>query len=148
MDPKKAFLMSLLDSDDDGTIRGRTRLQKLAFLAQKEFPEPMEEGYSFKPYEYGPFSANILHDLDDLQDEDLVIETKQPLPGGERYDYELTDEGKEELREYLSDLNEEEWEDIRERAELVVNIFNDVSMKRLLEYVYSNYEEYTTKSVL
>lgn len=149
MDKRQALLLALLNADDEGTISGRTRLQKLVFLAQEEFSDALDlSEYEFYPYHYGPFSKELLNDIEALERAGLVSERNVDLSRGEKYIYELEDDGKDELRQFLSTLPRSERQDIEERAKLVETNFNDISVSRLLEYVYNQYESYAEESVL
>ena len=61
------YLLLLLYADAQSPLLGRTRLQKIAFLFEKEilkqyrFDKEFEvsEVMEFKPYNYGPFSKKV-----------------------------------------------------------------------------------------
>ncbi len=55
-------------------IRGRTRLQKLLFLAKEDYGlGGVFEGFpEFEPYKYGPFSSELYDDLDFLENLGLI----------------------------------------------------------------------------
>lgn len=143
MDSREQLVMNLLAADDRQVIDGRTRLQKLVFLAQKESQQDLPSEYNFDPYDYGPFSAQLLHDLDDLKQKRWVDEAIEPLPNGKKYRYELTPLGKEQL-----DDGTEEADKIQEAAEDIVGTFNDMPISRLLEHVYNKYPKYAENSVI
>ena len=149
MNKRQALLLALLAADDEGTVSGRTRLQKLVFLAQEEFSDDLNASeYEFYPYHYGPFSKDLLNDIEALEQAGLVSERNIDLQRGEKYIYELEDDGRDELRQFLSTLSPSDRQEIEERAELVETNFNDISVSRLLEYVYNQYESYAEESVL
>lgn len=146
MNDKRALVLSLLDADEDGRISGRTRLQKLVFLAQKEFDDPLGSEFEFYPYHYGPFSKELLDIVEDLEEKGYISEKQVDLPRGEKYIYDLEEDGEQALEDYIDDNPGSK--DIEERAERVESHFNNISVSRLLEYVYNQYESYTEKSVL
>jgi len=148
MDKKQALLLSLLAADEDGTISGRTRLQKLLFLAQEDFSEPLDTGYEFYAYDYGPFSKELLDDIESLERDGLVSERNIDLGHGEKYIYEIEPDGQAALERFLEGLTEPERAEIIDRAELVESNFNGIALSRLLEFVYNQYESYTEESVL
>lgn len=91
----------------DRPLRGRTKLTKLVFLLQEMKPELVEslagpgEGYRFEPFYYGPFSRELLSDLERLSDRGLLTEKKQRLDRDGRvvqHAYTLTERGSEALR--------------------------------------------------
>jgi len=148
MNPRKHLVLRLLNEDDQNRINGRTRLQKLVFLAQQETSGSLPGEYSFIPYDYGPFSANLLHEVDDLKEDNLVEEQQVRGPNGKKYIYELTETGKEELSAESDNTNGDDIESIQDAAQYTEEMFNNMPITRLLEYVYNNYPEYAEESVL
>lgn len=148
----------LLKASERKRIDGSTRFQKLVFLAQNEPDLSLSEDYQFEyfSHKYGPFSKELAETLDEADEKDLIEVEEQPTPNGKKYIYQLTEEGEEELNEDLSDLISE-LEDLfgREFANEVIgeiesieNVFNNMPLSNLLEYVYNHYPEYTDKSEL
>jgi uncharacterized protein YwgA len=83
-------------------IPSRTMLQKLVYLAMVE----RNETQSFRPYFYGPYSAELQSEIDRLVAEDIVEERATRLEPWEsspfepmRYSYRLTDHGKQVARQ-------------------------------------------------
>ena len=143
MDPREQLVMNLLAADDQQVIDGRTRLQKLVLLAQKESQEDLPSEYDFTPYDYGPFSEQLLHDLDDMKRKGWIDETIEPLPNGKKYRYELTPQGEEQLVDGTEESNT-----IQKIAEDIEGTFNDMPISRLLEHVYNKYPKYAENSVI
>jgi len=138
-----------------GKIKGKTRFQKLAFLADQELEEHDIDPYDFIPYDYGPFDKSVFESLEFLEDKGLVkCDSTRTYGGDKRYDYRLTQKGhksyKENLPEATTDLEEgeEEFRTIHEIAEDIVDEYNDVPISNLLDYVYTEYPEYAENSVL
>jgi uncharacterized protein YwgA len=78
---RKDLLLLLLYSpgstgDVAEPINGRTRLMKLLFLLQENFPLEKLLGskrvYDFQPYHYGPFAKDVYDDLEFLENVNLV----------------------------------------------------------------------------
>ena len=101
MSMNDAILAILDDEDNRGqTIRGRTMLQKkmyfLSVLAN--------ENFGFRPHFFGPYSSQVSTSLSALGEADFVKETRigyrVPTDFGEiiRYDYELSQSGKEVMK--------------------------------------------------
>ncbi len=115
------------------------RLQKGMFLDAQEGDG---EGYSFIPYNYGPMSAQIYSDLEDLVSEKLVEEV--PVKGQSWSRYVATDKGLQHGRELLGH------EPSDRTAQHLYAIKKDVvskPFKALLEDVYERYPEFAEKSV-
>lgn len=138
-------------ANDEEPIEGRTRLQKMVFLMQKELEKRDQSGaveleYDFIPYDYGPFSKELYDDLDTMIDQEFVDDTEEPLRSGKvKYIYEIEDNGEE-----LVDSEAEKWEDIDAIMQLAQEIkqeYNDMLLSELIEYVYSEYPDYAERSV-
>jgi len=146
-----AFLLFHLAGDVDGM----TRLQKLLFLLEKEseFSDIHEEiSFDFEAYKYGPFSELVYDEVEfllnlgaleavepDYEMENLEVDKEDELRGKR---FRLTEKGQKICAE-LSDILGEETEN---NMEQVVNKYSDMNTNELLEYVYSQYPDYTTKS--
>ncbi|MBX0286608.1 helix-turn-helix transcriptional regulator [Halomicroarcula sp. F28] len=137
--------LALLDAMG-GEIEGKTRLQKLAFLLDEEELGDRFDAYSYRKYDYGPFSKSLLEDTESLEEKNLVEIAKQRTVGGNtRYDYALTDTG----RDAVSQLSEKEGDisEIFEAAKEIVSEYGDLPLRDLIERVYENHSEYKENSV-
>jgi hypothetical protein len=56
----------------EGKSLSPAQLQKVLFLLQKRFPEAIPGGYSFAPYNYGPFDAAAYSDAESLESDGLA----------------------------------------------------------------------------
>lgn len=141
---KAEILPLALLTASGGEVNGRTRLQKLAFLLQEE--ELQQDAYNFIKYDYGPFSKELLDDLEDLEDKGVLkINKTRTFSGNKRYDYSV-DSGAEEFLEVLAQANDDV-EQITESAERVVRQYGDMSVREIVEHVYDKYPEYKENSV-
>jgi uncharacterized protein YwgA len=92
------FLLSLIDASN-GTIQGRTLLQKRAFFVS--LLSGVDSGLGFDAYYYGPYSSTLDNTVAQLKNLDFVDEDDTPfgiISGGfemRRYDYKLTPQGNE-----------------------------------------------------
>lgn len=138
-------------------IQGRTRLQKMIFLLQKEFEEdegglPISDKYSFTPYDYGPFSQPLYADLDELRGENdagegFIDERSETFDKGKvKYQYVLTPTGKSFVEEELAD--DETFQKILTKAEGIKEEFNHLPLQQVIDRVYSEYPEYAENSIL
>lgn len=148
---RKLLPLALIYADDQEPVQGRTRLQKMVFLLQKELKERGKSSmagmeYEFIPYDYGPFSKELYDDLDMMIDQKFVEDTEEPLSSGKvKYVYEIEDAGEE-----LIDSQSKEWQEAAEILELAQEIkkeYNDELLSDLIEYVYSQYPDYAKRSV-
>jgi len=147
-------------------IRGITRLEKLVFLLLKEagFESRTRGELSYKAYDYGPYSGELIDILEALKGEGLVqsevvslesfkevadglvVEASRnpessPQPRGVEI-YGLSDKGKLIGKAVFGELKRNERDamvDIKKR-------FNRVSLNELLRYVYERYPKMVEKS--
>lgn len=69
----------------------RIRVMKGIFLFQKRGGAPGDINYSFRPYDYGPFTPEIYREIDALTNNGFVFSS----PGGQAY--RITDVGRRHL---------------------------------------------------
>ena len=74
---------------NDGVIKGRTVVQKIAYFANLRLGI---DGINYRDYFYGPFSREVALGLEHLVSSLFVWETVRKTPI-EQYTYELTDDG-------------------------------------------------------
>jgi len=135
---------------DGEPIEGRTRLQKLVFLMQKRLEElgedPLQsDDYEFIAYDYGPFSKELYDDIDETIARNMVEDREEDLGEDKvKYDYEIQENGKQWVREQLS---EEQAHRVLELAEEIKDEYGDVSLSDLIEEVYSRYPKYAENSI-
>jgi len=128
----------------DGAPQGLdpVRLQKGMFLDAQESGGGAGEKYAFVPYNYGPMSAQIYSDLEDLVSEGLIAE--KPVEGQSWSRYVPTEKGLEAGRELLGR------DDSAAVAKVLHRIKKEVAgktFKALLEDVYERYPAFASKSV-
>lgn len=138
--------LALLCASEGQEIRGRTRLQKMVFLIQKEFSDSDElpGEYNYIPYDYGPFAKKLYDDIDFLEERDVIDEDQETVDDKVVYYYSLGSNADT----YLDNWSQEEIERVLELAEEIKDRFNDVPLPALLDYVYSEYPDYAENSVL
>jgi len=119
-------------------------MQKLLFLLGKEFGIK-KLPYKFSPFLFGPFSDQVLEDVEDLVDSGLVeshreiLEVRRPMEDSMvRCNYKLTPEGRKKAMEIFKTLSSEERE-----AMLSLRRFNEMELGELLGYVYSKYPRHS-----
>lgn len=143
--PKERAILSILYFGK--TVYGKTKLQKLAFLSQREIEGgPFEETFDFAPYYYGPFTPELYDTIEDLEDQSLIsVEERESEKDGHTVtaeDYELTPQGKKEAERYIQSLPEDQ----REKVQELVEKYNFKSLSDLLEYTYSEYPDMAQRS--
>jgi DNA-binding MarR family transcriptional regulator len=137
---RKKWILSLLNFAEK--IKGTTRLMKYLFLIKKEYE--IENEYNFIPYLYGPFSYEVLKDIEELEKIGLVKidkEISEPKYSGDWQIikiYSLTEKGKEITEKILNEIDIITKQKIKEAVET----FNKYTLAGLLYYIYNKYPEY------
>lgn len=111
------------------------RLMKGMFLFQKEKSAPREVNYTFRPYDYGPFTPEIYRDAEAL----IELGYLNELPGGKAF--RITEPGKRYLSTVDFDPRVEQ-----EIVELRVEV-EDLSFRDLLRRVYTAHPESAKRSI-
>ena len=94
-------------------ISGRTRLQKIVCVLKKKFGVPFD--FKFRPYYYGPYSGDLSDSMSLLEGTNLVNETTEVLGRlAVRYNYELTEKGREIAETIVSKIGKENLKDFEE----------------------------------
>jgi len=126
-----------------GKVWGRTYLQKLLYLLNREVFDNTLFDYKF--HKYGPYSEDINVEITTLETE-RQIEEKAVLTKGlnTAYTYELTENGKKIASDiFIKKLSNKE----REKLIEYINKFGSFSSTELLRYVYSKYPEVAENSI-
>jgi uncharacterized protein YwgA len=114
------------------------------FLLAKEGGIPEDEKYSFRPYLYGPMSAELYRDLDALTERGLV--DRIPVEGRTWTRARATDSG----RRYAEELLETNGSEVPKAINYLYELKQSMSERGfgdLLEDVYGRYPEYAGRSV-
>lgn len=121
-----------------GEVKGRTRFQKLLYLQKYELESTEGSFYSFKWDRYGPFSKEILGDLEDLVDKGLISvktdEVGMTSDTRHLFTYNLTKEGRDLISGLLEQLHPRTLDTLDSLRE-----FNEMPLDRLLKYVYERF---------
>jgi len=155
-------------------IQGRTRLMKMVFIFKEELLGKINKNHeitddalpTFEPYDYGPFSAQVYSDLEFLIDMDFVEFRnigEDPAYPEEFHEYKHWTDGSDSDDEmriqefFLSDLGrdfvtEELLESFSPDQLHLIDEFKSrctgTPLRSLLRYVYTKYDNYTTKSTI
>lgn len=132
-DPKDlALVLQLIE--DAGEVAGRTRLQKLVFLAKREKKVPFS--FDFPLYYYGPYSEELQDMVDVLVANGLVTEEMYATPSGsEGYKYSLTQQGLSTLEQVGNQLAKSDMTHLQ----ATVDRYGSKPLREILDHVYSKY---------
>lgn len=134
--PERLQVPLVLLQQNNGEIRGKTRFQKMVFLAEEE--EGLNEFYEFEKYNYGPYSFDLTDQLDTLVELGFIEKYTKTFPSdgkfqGKKFIYKLTDEGKEKARNASQEIKEP----LKKSADKWDS--SSASLDSLLDYVYDEY---------
>jgi hypothetical protein len=135
--PKRTHVLMELINISNG-IQGKTKLQKMMFLAKQEYG--VEHEYKFEKYNYGPYSFQLSEDLKALQSlefikvDETIFDTEGPFIG-KLFIFSLSDKGKEIMEKIIPQIS---GEDISKLTKLV-NDWNSKPLPEIIDYVYSHY---------
>ena len=159
------LLLVLLYAKNHEEIVGITRFEKLVFLLlqQKEFRK-FQKDFKYEEYDYGPWSSQILDNLETLSSYKLVRFEERSLPIFEKDYYQdeieinfdlikefhenktivfsLNSDGLKVAQQLFSELKDDE----KSIIESIKDRFNKIPLKQLIQYVYHFYPNYTKKS--
>jgi len=138
MEMAKRLGFILLVLENAHLVDGKTKMQKMLFLLNKE--HNTSTGYDFQIYTYVPYSFQLTNDLVALKDVGLVNVSSSTFVNnsefiGKQFKYSLTENGKRELANNLGIFTPEEISAVKE----VVSKWNDKSLPEIIKYVYSKY---------
>ena len=147
--PRQLYILLLLN---EGSVREKLRLQKLMFLLQKEIVERKGlkisiDQYDFTAYNYGPFSDELIDDVEFLKDLGLINVKKE----NDIEIYEITKKGRKflaDLSKRIPNFTKNLLQSIEREIENLRRKWDKEPLKKLLRYVYENYPEYTEKSLI
>lgn len=125
-------------SEDEREPLDRLRMQKGVFLLTKRGSVDWQNTYEFSPYDWGPFSRELVFDLERLVDEGFL--EKERVPGHRYRRYRTTDRGDELLaREGLTAPE-------KKFVERTRSFVTSRSFSELLRDVYAEYPDYAVNS--
>lgn len=121
------------------SLRGKTRLQKLVFLAQKESEDAFD--FEFEAAPLGPLSHRLNHLLERMIKMGLLREEiGVTQSGNEVISYRLTGSGKKLLDFGLK--SGYVTQEIEDAIKSVSSNYGDMPFVELLDYVHDEYPEY------
>lgn len=145
-------------------INGITRLEKLVFLIEQagDLDAFLAETAEFEPYNYGPFSRKVYQAVETLEAYGLLVEEnayaetsddsweseeiigfEEPVNYSERR-FVLTDRGRKYYQSLISDLPA----GLPRQVGALKDRFGALPLRQLLRFVYLQFEEFTTRSVI
>jgi len=118
----------------------RLRMQKAVFLLTQRGTPRWRQLYSYKPYNWGPYSSQLRSDVESLVRNDFA--EVEDVPGREYGRYRTTRTGEARAARTWADLTSAERDFIRSVRTYVTH----KSFTQLLREVYAAYPEFATAS--
>lgn len=146
-----------------GEIEGVTKIQKLLFLIENEteFGEQYadEISFDFEAYKMGPFSPLVYNEIELLLNMRAIEKDSRKIGPSDNWEIRnyMPDSGSEGLSNQLykttskghtigRELEKIIDEDMANELEEIIQKYNSMPLRQLLEYVYTNYENMTSNS--
>jgi len=136
---RRDWLLLFLGAPGGPYPTDQIRVMKAMFLVSKEGPDDLRDLYSFEPYDYGPFDTTIYHDLDALEEAQLI--SSETL-GTSRRIYRLTRKGVDRTAAIEGEAGGAALDFIRRTKRTVTSL----SFLDLLRSVYEKYPDYAVRS--
>lgn len=125
--------------NSSNTVYGKTRFQKLVFLAQTEFHA--EYDFNFEAAQFGPLSSKLNHAITRAKKLGLLEETvEQTFSGHDQYRYSITDEGLDLVKFGINTKSISPKIDTATKKS--INKYSELSLGQLLDYVHEEYKPY------
>ena len=116
-----------------------TFAMKETFLLQRE--ADLNLGYEFIPYKYGPFSKEVYEDIEELE-KNLLVEKIKPSRDIEKTEVTIAEDFKDWVEKLIDKLPKNH----KTLIQFYVQKYGTLSYNELINYVYSKYPEFSTKS--
>jgi hypothetical protein len=119
------------------------QIQKAVFIVCDQVPDLIDEGpgFNFRPYDYGPFDADVYADIADLQlSGEAVI---APSGSGNWNTYAASDAGLSRGQGLLYEMEEDEYQYL----EKISNWVRSLSFNRLVKSIYDKYPHMRANSI-
>lgn len=171
---KTELLIALLYANNQQSIEGITRLEKILFLLKKEAgflaTTTEDKNFNFVPFKMGPWSQEVYDELDFLDSLDLLNRSKSRkhqeedlIHNDELFDSMILDKYQKDELEYYNNSTEKFqlsekgqniakklWtklkDDEKNKIQTLKSKYNKMNLKQFLRYVYAKYPQYASKS--
>lgn len=134
---KSDLLLLLLWSDNTASIHGKTRLVKLMYIIDKKLElVNLKTNYTFRRHYYGPYSNELIEDLEKLIQKRLV--DRQITWKGQviEHVYSITQEGRKKVDEMIK---QNEIKPYLKVIEDVKKEYGNLPLFTLVDEVYRKY---------
>lgn len=127
------YIILLLRANDNRSLKGKLRLQKIMFLISQNIEE-LEEDADFEEDLLGPYSETIAEEFNQLIFERII---------NRRYPNNLSLHGTNIAEILINEISDEEIEIIEDMK----NFVNDLTDDDLLGFIYFSYPQFTEESI-
>ena len=110
-------------------VRGRTRIQKLIYLLQKQ--DRIEIGYNFIPYHYGPYSQDLQRDINLLEVAGFLQVDHQE---DNLYIHSLSKQGHDAARRIISEMENSDSQNLVNHLDCYREISTQTLIHRAKEF--------------
>jgi DNA-binding PadR family transcriptional regulator len=135
------WLLVVLGASKAGRLTP-VQIQKSLFLLYKEAPKHVGQNfYRFEPYDYGPFSATIYRDLEDLAKGGAIAIESEPMQRWPKYAITAAGRVRAEAAKKKLDPKASAF------VQRVVDWVTSKSFPELVSAIYARYPEFKANSV-
>ena len=128
---EKKILLRVLQQNPD---MGKTAVMKAAFMLQQV--KKMDLDYNFSIYTYGPYSAEVTDDVDDLISKQLIVSTMYEYNNSVGYKLNVSNQGKSRAEE----VDKQSGEAVAEIVEFIKGkLVKDLELYSTIIYIDSLY---------
>jgi len=135
------LILGLLSDYGEKMVESRTKVMKVVFLVQEELKDILnqvidpKELYEFEWYLFGPFSKDVLFDLEKLEREGYIEIIPEDMSTYIQYNFVLTRKG----LIYLKELSEKISREVLDALRNHIDRYRDMSAAEIKQYVYKRY---------
>jgi hypothetical protein len=134
------FVLATLALLDEDATFSPVQVQKIFFLLDKEIPEKISgPRFSFSPYDYGPFDADVYRELETLAKNQYA----EIFHGDNHRLYQLSKSGRSLGKTISRELDPSARKYIKDVGAFVLKL----NFRQLVESIYKAYPEMKAKSV-
>lgn len=135
------LILGLLSDYGKNMVESRTKVMKVVFLVQEELKDMLKqiishkELYEFEWYLFGPFSKDVLFDLERLEKEGYIEIVPEDMSTYIQYNFVLTRKGIMYLKELSGKIPREVLNVLKSH----VDKFKHMTATEIKQYVYKRY---------
>jgi len=134
----RTYLLALFRANDNAPIEGHIMLMKQSFILFKEIVPALSEEAHFFPHQWGPYSNVVAEQINAFVNQGYIRVYKE----GRSEVFVLTEEGMRLAQGTTQGIAGDILQDISRMKRTT----QEIGLKRVLRFVYSQYPQYSRRS--